>query len=398
MKPIHRAYRFRIYPTQEQKILLGKHFGCTRYIHNHFLNKRIERYEIDKTPSSYFVDCLSLTELKNGKPWLKETNAQSLQFAVKSVDDSFKNFFKGHAEYPRFKSKRNNQSFTVPQFVKVEGNKLYFPKFREGLKINLHRAIVGKIKKATITKTASGKYFVSILCEELYQPTHKTDKQVGLDLGIKDLIITSDGIKYANPKHTKQYEVKLANAQRHLSRKQKSSNGYENQRLKVAAIHERISYSRQDNLHKISNYLVTNYDFISIEDLNVKGMVKNRKLSKSISDASWSSFVRMLEYKAAWNDKQVVKIDRFYPSSKTCSDCGWIKPKLTLNEREWVCQDCGVIHDRDLNASKNILKEGLRILSVGTIEYTNGDSSKVSCLQKKRKSVKLETNLLKTNS
>jgi len=393
MKTIHRGYRYRIYPTQEQKILLGKHFGCTRYIHNHFLSGRIAKYKFDGTSSSYFADCLSLTELKKEKSWLKETNSQSLQFAVKSVDESYKNFFKGQAGYPKFKSRKKKQSFTVPQNVSLKDGKLSIPKFKEGIKIKLHREISGKIGKCIITKTPSGKYFASILCEELYQPIPKIGQQVGLDLGIKDLIITSDGIKYKNPKHTKQHEIKLAKAQQHLSRKQKQSNGYENQRLKVAKVHEKITNSRKDNLHKVSHQLINEYDFISIEDLNVKGMVKNRKLSKSISDVSWSSFVRMLEYKANWNDKQVVKIDRFYPSSKTCSDCGLVKPKLTLYEREWACQGCGVIHDRDLNASKNILKEGLKIVSLhpssaGTVEYTNGDINKT--LVTKRKSMKLE--------
>jgi len=388
MKTIHRGYSYRIYPTQEQKVLLGKHFGCTRYVHNHFLGERIKKYVTDGTSTNYFEQAKELVDFKKEKPWLKETNAQSLQYTLRNVDDSYKNFFRGHAGYPKFKSRKNKQSFTVPQNVKVEENKLYIRKFKEGIKIKLHREINGKIKSATITKTASGKYFASILCEELYQPLPKTGQKVGLDLGIKDLIITSDGIKYKNNKYTNQYKIKLAIAQRHLSRKQKSSNGYENQRLKVAKVHERIANARKDNLHKVSHQLISEYDFISIETLAVSNMVKNRKLSKSISDASWSSFVRMLEYKASWNDKSVVKIDRFYPSSKTCNDCGWIKPKLSLDERNWGCESCGVIHDRDLNAAKNILKEGLRILSAGTVEYTNGDVSNPSL--GKRKSKKLE--------
>jgi len=396
MKTIFRAYRYRIYPTQEQKILMDKHFGCTRYVYNHFLNERIERYKADKTSTNYFEQAKELTELKKeeGTSFLNEVNTQSLQYTLRNVDESFKNFFKGYTKFPKFKSKRNKKSFTVPQHTKIKNNTLYINKFREGVKIKLHREITGKLKQATVTKTASGKYFVSILCEEEYQHISKTGKSVGLDLGIKDLIITSDGIKYANPKHTKRYEIKLAQAQRHLSRKRKGSNSFENQRRKTALIHEKISNSRADALHQISKQLVTDYDFIAIEDLNVKGMVKNRRLSKSISDVSWYNFTRMLEYKAYWNDKQVVKIDRYYPSSKTCNDCGWIRPKLSLKEREWSCESCGVIHDRDLNAAKNILKEGIKIVSLhpssaGTVEYTNGDASK--SLVTKRKSMKLET-------
>jgi putative transposase len=222
----------------------------------------------------------------------------------------------------------------------------------------------------------------------------KTGAICGIDLGLKDFVITSDGIKFKNNKYTKQYERKLAKAQKHLSRKTKGSNSFERQRRKTARIHENITNARMDNLHKVSHKLISDYDIIALEDLNVKGMVKNHKLSKHISDASWGNFVRLLEYKASWNDKQIVKINRFYPSSKTCSECGWINQNLNLSDREWICHN-GHRLDRDLNAAQNILKEGLNIISAGTVDYTGGDSNKT--LETKHKSVKPEAHLSLAN-
>ncbi|WP_132777704.1 RNA-guided endonuclease TnpB family protein [Sphingobacterium alimentarium] len=250
------------------------------------------------------------------------------------------------------------------------------------------------MSKCTLSKTPTGKYFVSILSEEQYQVKEKTGAFCGIDLGLKDFAITSDGVKFKNNKYTKQYEKELAKAQKHLSRKTKGSNSFERQRRKTARLHEKITNSRMDNLHKVSHQLVSNYDIIALEDLNVKGMVKNHKLSKHISDASWGTFVRLLEYKADWNDKQIVKINRFYPSSKTCCECGWINQDLNLSIREWTCKN-GHVLDRDLNAAKNILKEGLKIISSGTGDYTGGDSNKT--LATKHKSVKPEAHLSLAN-
>lgn len=236
----------------------------------------------------------------------------------------------------------------------------------------MEREIKGKIGKATISKTPSGKYFVSILVEKEYNPVNKTNKSVGIDLGLKDFLVLSTGSKIKNGRFLKHYEHQLKLNQKSLSRKTKGSNRYENQRLKVARIHEKISNSRMDLIHKVSLNLVRNYDQIFLEDLNVKGMVKNHKLSKSISDVSWSKFIEVLTYKANWNDKEVIKVDRFFPSSKTCNSCGWINNSLTLNERTWTCK-CGLEVDRDLNAAKNILNEGLRKnISVGTTDYGRG--------------------------
>jgi putative transposase len=303
-------------------------------------------------------------------------NSQSLQFALRCLDTAYVNFFRGNAKFPRFKSKKKKNSFTVPQFAKLEGSRFYAPKFKEGIKVNVHREVKGEIGKCTLSKTPTGKYFVSILSEEQYQPKEKTGAVCGVDLGLKDFAITSD---------TKQYEKELKKAQQHLSRKTKGSNSFERQRRKTARLHEKITNSRMDNLHKVSHKLVTDYDIICLEDLNVKGMVKNHKLAKHISDASWGTFVRLLEYKADWNNKQIVKINRWYPSSKTCCECGWINQDLNLSIREWTCKN-GHKLDRDLNAAKNILKEGLKIISAGAVDYTDGDGVRSSNTQLSAKS------------
>jgi len=396
VKTIFRTYQFELQPTQEQKVLLDKHFGCVRFVFNHFLNERKEQYQADKKSDNYYKQAATLTELKKKEEtaWLKEVNSQSLQFALRCLDTAYVNFFRGSAKFPRFKSRKKKNSFTVPQFAKLEGGRFFAPKFKEGIKVNVHREVKGEIGKCTLSKTPTGKYFVSILSEEQYQPKEKTCAICGIDLGLKDFAITSDGIKFKNNKYTKQYEKDLAKAQKHLSRKQKGSSSFERQKRKVAKIHEKISNTRQDVLHKVSHQLVSDYDIIALEDLNVKGMMSNRKLSKHIADASWGTFVRFLEYKADWNDKQVVKINRWYPSSKTCNVCGWINQDLNLSVREWTCKN-GHHLDRDENAAKNILKEGLKIISSGTGDYTGGDSNKT--LVTKHKSVKPEANLSLAN-
>ena len=362
MKNIHRTYKFELLPNEEQKTLLDKHFGCVRYIYNHFLNERKEQYQSDKKTDNYYGQAKTLTELKKKEDtiWLKEVNSQTLQFALRSLDTAYVSFFRGNAKFPRFKSRKNKNTFTVPQHTKVVDGRIFLPKFKGGIKVNIHREIKGEVGKFTISKTPTGQYFVSILTEQEYNPKKKTGKSVGIDLGLKDFAITSDGIKFKNNRYTKRYERKLKKVQQHLSRKTKGSNMFEKQKRKVALIHEKIANTRQDVLHKVSNNIVSNYDVICLEDLNIKGMIKNRKLSKHIADASWGTFVRFVEYKANWNDKTVVKINRWYPSSKTCNVCGYINQDLNLSNREWTCEN-GHKLDRDLNASINILKEGLKI-------------------------------------
>ena len=395
MRKIHRTYKFRLYPTKAQTELLAKHFGCARFVYNYFLNQRQEQYRLTGKSDNYCAQAKVLTELKKQEEtaWLKEVNSQTLQFSLKCLDVAYTNFFKKRAKFPKFKSKHSKNSFTATQYSTISDNKLFIRKFREGIKCRVHREVRGKIGKVTITKTPSGKYFVSVHTEEEYvTPLEKTNKSVGLDLGLKDFLTTSEGERFNNNRYTKKYESRLATAQKHLSRKKKGSRGFERQRLKVARLHEKISNRRADYLHKTSITLVRRYDVICIEDLNIQGMVKNHRLAKSISDASWGSFVAMLTYKAEWNDKKVVKIDRFFPSSQTCSVCGNINGQTKdLSVREWECSVCHTRHNRDVNAAINILREGLKqYTSAGTADYTDGGDVRVILL-KDQSSAKSET-------
>ena len=376
MRKIHRTYRFRLYPNKEQTELLAKHFGCTRFVYNYFLNQRKEQYRLTGKSDNYHAQAKTLVTLKKEEEtaWLREVNSQSLQFALRCLEVAYANFFQKRTKFPTFKSKRSKNSFTVPQAASIAGGRLFIRKFKEGIKCCVHRAIKGRIGKVTISKTPSGKYFASVSTEEEYFPADKSGKAVGIDLGLSNLLVTSEGETFENNRYTRRYESKLATAQKHLSRKKKGSRGFENQRLKVARLHEKISNCRADYLHKCSISLVRRYDVICIEDLNVKGMMKNHYLSKSIADASWGTFVFMLTYKAEWNDKKVVKIGRFFPSSQTCSVCGYVNGQTKdLSVRDWECPACHARHDRDINAAINILRVGLNNISAGTVDYMGGE-------------------------
>jgi putative transposase len=371
----YKAYKFRLLPTEEQSVLLSKHFGCVRFVYNHFLKEKQDHYLSNKKTLNFNNCCKSLTELKSKRDyvWLKEVNSQSIQASLHNLENAYQAFFSKRSKFPKFKSKKSNyNSFSVPQHVSSKTDKVQIPKFKEGIRFIKHRDIKGKICSATVSRTPTGKYYISILTEQ--EPTkhlEKTGKSIGIDLGIKDFAITSEGQRYTNPKFLYKFQRKLKTTQQHLSRKQKGSKQRELARKKVARIYEKITNSRNDMQHKVSMSLIKKYDMIALEDLNVKGMVKNHCLAKAISDSSWSSFVTKLEYKAKWYGKEVIKIDRFFPSSKTCSDCGYIKESLDLSERSWTCV-CGSSHDRDVNASKNILKRALVIQSSGTDDYRNG--------------------------
>ena len=371
----YKAYKFRLSPTEEQSVLLSKHFGCVRFVYNHFLKEKQNNYLLNKKTLNYNTCAGNLVKMKReGFEWLKEVNSQALQSSLEHLETAYGNFFKKKSKFPKFKSKKSNyDSFLVPQHVSLKkNNKVQIPKFKEGIRFIKHREIKGKICSATISRTPTGKYYISILTEqEPAKHLEKTGKSIGIDLGIKDFAITSEGQRYTNPKFLYKFQKKLKTAQQHLSRKVKGSKSRDRARIKVARIYEKITNSRNDMQHKVSLSLIKKYDMIALEDLNVKGMIKNHCLAKAISDSSWSSFVTKLTYKAQWYGKTVIKIDRFFPSSKTCSDCGHIKESLSLDERVWTCV-CGSKHDRDVNASKNILKRGLVIQSSGTDDHRNG--------------------------
>ena len=365
MKTIFKSFKFRIYPNEEQEILMAKHFGACRFVFNHYLNKRKESYLEDKKSLNYYDNANDLTQFKKDENfnWLKEINSQSLQSSLRNLDTAYGKFFRKQTKFPRFKSKYDRQSFKIPQSAKLENNELIIPKFKEGIKINLHREIEGNIQFATISKSTTGNYYVSLTCEVNHKPFDKTGSDVGIDTGIKDLAILSDGTTYENIRSLKTKLKKLKYNQRQLSKKVKGSSMRNKQRKNLAKIHEKITNVRKDYLHKISTEIIKSHDVICFEDLAVKNIMKNHKLAQAMSDVSLGLFYTMLEYKANWNDKKIIKIDRFFPSSKTCSNCGWINQDLTLKIREWTCPSCGEKHDRDFNASKNILKQGLKILS-----------------------------------
>jgi len=373
---MHKAFKFRLLPTKEQEVLLAKHFGCSRFIYNYFLAEKQKHYLENKTTLN-FNQCagnLVAKKKEEGYEWLKEVNSQILISTLMNLETAYGNFFRKKSKFPRFKSKKNKNSFNIPQHISLKREDIIqIPKFKEGLKFVKHKELKGRIKSATISKNPSGKYYISFLCVVEKPTKHKkTGKNIGIDLGLKDFIITSEGQRYCNPKFTKKYEVKLSKKQRILSRKQKGSKGRDKARIAVAKIYEKITNSRNDMQHKVSSKLIRDYDLIAIEDLNVKGMVQNHKLSKAISDVAWSSFVAKLKYKAEWYGREVIVIDRFYPSSKTCSCCDHVKESLSLDERTWTCSECNTTHDRDVNASKNILRRALAIQSTGTVDNRNG--------------------------
>ena len=371
MKTIFKSFKFKIYPNKKQDFLLTRHFGANRFVFNYYLNSRKESYlGEDKKSLNYYDNANDLTQLKKDENfnWLKEINSQSLQSSIRNLDTAYNKFFRKQTKFPRFKSKYNRQSFKIPQNVLIKDNKLNIPKFKEGIKINLHQEIEDKIMFATISKSTTSKYYVSITCEVNHKPFEKTNSKVGIDTGIKDLAILSDGKVYENIKTLKSNLKKLKYEQRQLSKKVKGSSSRNKQRKNLALVHEKITNVRKDYLHKISTEIIKSQDVICIEDLAVKNMMKNHKLAQAFADVSLGTFYSMLEYKAKWNDKTIIKIDRYFPSSKMCSNCIWINQYLTLKDREWICPSCNTTHDRDFNAAKNILKQGLKILSGSWIE------------------------------
>ncbi|MFU7503311.1 MAG: RNA-guided endonuclease TnpB family protein [Candidatus Tisiphia sp.] len=365
------AYKYRIYPTKEQKQLLSKHFGCVRFVWNYFLNERKEHYlknkeEIEakriKGNLNYYDNAKQLTLLKREKEWLRDCNSQSLQATLKHLDSAYRMFFRKTHAFPNFKDKNAKQSFTIPQHFKLEDNKIHFPKFNEGIKVEEHRKLQGKFVVATLSKSTTNKYYISIIVEKEIQTSSLIEKSIGIDLGIKDLIICSDGKKYHNIRSLSNLEDKLRYKQKQLSKKVKGSNNRKKAKHKVAIVHEKIKNTRSDYIHKITKAIINENQVIIAEDLHVKGMMRNHKLAKAISDVAWHEIHRQLEYKSKWNDRAYHIIDRFFPSSKMCSFCNFVNDQLTLKDRTWSCSSCGTQLDRDLNASINILNQGLNNL------------------------------------
>jgi putative transposase len=361
---INKSFKYRLYPTKEQEVLIAKHFGCNRLVWNHFLSERQNYYLTNKEAIeekrikgslNYYDNAKSLTSLKNDLEFLREVNSQSLQATLKDLEGAYRNFFRKTHKFPHYKSRKNpKQSFKIPQNFRIEDKKVFLPKFQKGIPIILHRPIEGRIISATLSKSSGGKYYISFCCEVDRLEKKQIDCIIGVDLGIKDFAITSDGERYSNGNFYRKTEKKL----KFIQRKYSKHKGLKTKK-QLGKLHEKVSNQRKDFLHKLSFKMVNENQVIVLEDLNVKGMLKNHKLAKSISDVGWGYFYQFLNYKSGWYGREIIKIDRFFPSSKTCSICGYVKDDLTLKDRTWKCSKCNGEIDRDLNAAINILKQGL---------------------------------------
>ena len=360
------AYKYRMYPDEEQREMFLKHFGACRFVYNWSLEQKIKAYESDKTSLSCFDLNAMLPDLKKEIEWLKEVNAQSLQQTNRNLDSAFKRFFREKKGFPKFKSRKNTiQSFHVPQYyiVDFDAGRIKLPKLG-WVKTRISRSFDGAAKTATVSMTTTGKFFISILVEDGKETPEKEsfgyDSTIGLDVGIKDFVTMSDGTKVDNPKFLKSSLQRLKVLQRRVSRKNKGSKNRDNAKYQVAKQYEEITNQRKDFLHKLTTKLVRENQAIAIETLNVAGMMKNHCLAQAIGDASWSEFFRQLEYKCEWYAKTLLQIGQFEPSSKICNVCGSINRDLKLSDREWTCAGCGTLHDRDVNASINIKKFALQ--------------------------------------
>ncbi len=367
---IKRAYKFRFYPTPEQEVILARTFGCARFAYNHMLRLRTDAWFQRQERIGYYETSAALTALKKDPEfvWLNEVSSVPVQQALRHLQAAFGNFFAKRAKYPAFKRKDGPQSaaYTASAF-KWDGKVLKLAKMAAPLAVRFSHTIprAAKVTTVTVSKDAAGRYFVSMLCDDAVEPKAEAAGKVGIDLGLTHFAILSTGEKVAAPNTFRKYETRLAKLQRRLAKKQKGSARSAKAKRKVARLHAKVADARRDFLHKLSTRLINENQVIAIESLAVSNMQKNRHLAKSISDASWAEFARQLKYKAQWYGRTLIGIDRWYPSSKRCSDCGHTVSKLPLSVREWVCPECGATHDRDINAARNVLAAGLAVSAHG---------------------------------
>ncbi len=387
-----RAYKYRFYPSDEQKRILAQTFGCCRYVYNWALRQRTDAY-YQRGERLYYegtAQRLVLLKQQEETAWLNEVSSVPLQQALRNLEKAFRNFFDGRANYPTFKKKRHQQSATYASNAFIwKSQALTLAKMDAPLAIVWHRPLPDGCRPSsvTITKDEAERYFVSILGEEDIKPLAVSSKTVGLDLGLKSMVITSDGHTYGNPKFFHKDEKKLAKAQRRHAQKHKGSKNRAKARLKVARIHKKIADRRRDYQHQLSTRIIRENQVVCVESLQVKNMVQNHCLAKAIADIGWSEFSRQLEYKAEWYGRTIVKIDKWYPSSKRCFDCGHMLDALTLDVRSWTCPECRVVHDRDINAAQNIRAAGLAVLACGEAVRPGAVKTKAGKSQRSRKAL-----------
>ena len=354
----NKAYKFRIYPNKEQQHFFAKSFGCSRFVYNHFLRLTIDTYAESKQTLKYSHYAKLLTKLKKeiNYNWLTEVNSQSLQQSLKDLEKAFVSFFSKQNQFPKFKKKINCQSFRVPQHFSIaEDGKLKLPKIKP-IKMVIHREIIGKLCNVTISKTPTGKYYASIIVEYEAESLALQGYKIGIDVNLGKIVVTSNGDEYDNPKYLKKSLKKLKRLSRNLSRKQQGSNRRNKARVRLATIHEKVANQRLDLHHKLSTKLCKENQLIATEDLAIKNLIKNPQLARHIADVAWGQLLTLLEYKSETFGCEIKQVDRFFPSSKRCHVCGWIKTDLTLKDRQWKCEECLTFHEsRDRNAAINIL-------------------------------------------